>query len=428
MPDIVEKPAAKTLEVVADVTKQSVETFEQASQALKTRTSWDTPAADAAPAVETPVTDPAKPADDEKPVEAAAETIKYEGWVVDAEQRLHRPDGTFAEAQEIDEYNAAIEAENAATAAAIDTPVADAAKPDEPVVEPIVVKLRARDGAEVEIEVTDEKVAETLRTNARDGLRGEEYRRKLAQVEEHLAERRAFEAMVETNPEALILQHLPESKQVSLAVALVAKFWDQIAPDLVRFDSEPTQRITEAANAKDRINTQQREFEQRTARERYTAQLETAARVLIPEHADDDAAERFLSDAAIDLGRAVQAKGGPIDINEVRTVLARRLALYGFDKPAPAAAVTTEGTTVTKRPIAKAVAKPTQAPTAQTVSATNGQAVKAKVSAQRVAAAVPPAGAGAASIRVPAVPPGSTIEQASQRLKQQKSWTTPAPA
>jgi hypothetical protein len=423
MPDIVEKPAARTLEVVADVTKQSVDSFEKASEGLKSRTSWETPAADAAATTETATTETAKPADGEKPVDSVAETPKFEGWVVDAEQKLHRPDGTFAEVAEIEAYNTAIEAENAAAAAA--TTVTDPAKPEEAVAEPILVKLKARDGSEVEIEVDDERTAETLRTNARDGLRGEEYRRKMATAEEFLAERRAFEAMIETNPEALILQHLPEEKQVSLAVALVAKLWDQIAPQLVNFDNDPTSRVAEAANSQIRIRDQQRDFEARTSRERYSAQLESAARALIPEHADDAQADQFLSDAAIDLGRAVQQKGGPISIDEVKTVLSRRLALYGFDKPAP---TKEDPSNPPKRPIAKAVAKPAQAPTAQTVSATNGQAVKAKVSAQRVAAAVPPAGAGAASLRVPAVPPGSTIEQASQRLKQMKSWSTPTPA
>lgn len=384
----------------------------QAGDALRKAESWDalTPAPAAAEA--SPPTDPAAPA-----TETTAPAQPFDGWTVDADQKLHRPDGTFAEASEIDAYNAAIEQENAATA-----PTPEAAKPDEQKPEPIVVTLKARDGSDVEIEVTDEKVAETLRANQKDGLRGEEYRKKLQIVEEHLAEKRAFERMMETNPEAVILKHLPEEKQESLAVALVAKFWDQIAPKLVEFDTTPGARVAEIANVGKRTAEQEREYSQLTAREKYGVQLEHATRALIPEHVDEATAEQFMADAALDLGRAVQAKGAAIDVTEVKSVLARRLALYGFDKPAPAAA-SAAVPEPPKRPIARAVAKPTPAPTAPAVTTQNGAAVRQKVTAQKVAAAVPPAGAGAAPVRVPLAPPGATIEQASQALKKAKSWS-----
>lgn len=333
----------------------------------------------------------------------------YEGWVVDEQGRLHRPDGSFANAGEIDQYNASIPAEA--------TPEAESAP------EPIVVKLKGRDGADVEIEVTDEATAEALRTNAKDGLRGEEYRKKMAVAEEYLAERRAFETMMETNPEGLILQHLPHEKQVSLAVALVAKHWDAIAPNLVKFDTEPTARISEAANAEIRMRDQQREYETLTASQKYGVQLESATRALIPEHIPDDVAEQFLADAARELGNTVRQRG-QFPIDEVKTVLARRLALYGFDKPA-SGTTSTSAPTPLKRPTARAVSRPqgnTATVATASAGANHGATVRRTVTAQRVAAAVPPAGAGAAAVRAPMVPANADLKQASQALRKQAHW------
>lgn len=371
-------------------------------------------AMDAQPTTDAPKTDAeieaavlATPTEEAPAGEVAAPT--YEGWVVDEQGRLHRPDGTMANAGEIDAYNASIHAE--------------ATEPTTEEPQPVTVTLKSRSGEDVEIEVTDERVAEALRANAKDGMRGEEYRKKMQAVEEHLAEKRAFETMIETNPEGLILQHLPHDKQVSLAVALVAKHWDAIAPNLVKFDTEPASRISEAANAEIRMRDQQRDYEKLTTQQKYAVQLESAARSLIPEHIADDVAEQFLADAARDLGAAVNQRG-MLPIDDVKSVLSRRLALYGFDKPASGAA--SSAPVPLKRPIARAVSRPNQATTAATATVTAGAnagaTVRRAVTAQRVAAAVPPAGAGAATVKAPLVPQNADVKQASQVLRKQKSW------
>lgn len=398
-----------------------VNPFAAASEALKQKQSW----AEVTPAAGEPVA-PEAAAPEALPAEAEAPAAsQYDGYTVDANGGLHRPDGTMASADEITGYNAEVQAEQA-------TP--DQAAPAEaetPNVE--VVTLKARNGEDLEIEVTDPLVAETLRAAQRDGMRGDEYRKKMAVVEEHLAEKRAFERMLETNPDAVIFNALPEDKQVSLAVSLVAKYWDQIAPRLVAFDQNPVERVTEAMQTQVRLRDQQQQFERMTASERYAVQLEAATRALIPDHVDDAKADQFLADAGMDLGRAMQQRNGAqIPLAELQTILAPRLALYGFNQPTPAAP--NSSTPVTppappRRPVARPVASqprsaqaaaPAQ-PTKTTVS-DPGAAVRRAVTAQRVAAAVPPAGAGAATIRAPLVPANSTIEQASQKLRGMTSW------
>lgn len=417
MPDI-ETPPAPANGPAAESTPVTPSTnpYAGAGATLRAQGAWGTPEA------EQPTPEPKTDAEidaavlaTEPPAEQATETPapSFDGYTVDAEQRLHRPDGTFADASEIDAYNASVT-----------DPAPESAAPETP--EPIIVPIKGRDGAEVEIEVTDERVAEALRANAKDGLRGEEYRKKLAVVEEHLAEKRAFETMMETNPEGLILQHLPLDKQVSLAVALVAQHWDALAPHLVKFDSEPTSRIAEAANAQIRMRDQQKAYESLSAQQKYAVQLESAARALIPEHVPDDVAEQFLADAGRDLGAAMQTRG-MVPVEDVKSVLQRRLTLYGFDKPASGAASTAGSVPAPlTRPLARAVSRPAgQGSTATatvTAGANAGAAVRRAVTAQKVAAAVPPAGAGAATVRAPLVPPNADIKQASAALKKQRSW------
>src|SRR5690348_10932937 len=113
-------------------------------------------------------------AEPEAPTETAKEGESTEGapdplagFQVDAEGRLHRADGTFADAKEIETWNAGAEAPKELEVAA------------EPAKEPIVVTLRGRDGNEVKIEVDDEAAAEVLRTNHREGMRASDYAKKM---------------------------------------------------------------------------------------------------------------------------------------------------------------------------------------------------------------------------------------------------------
>lgn len=335
------------------------------------------------------------------------------GFQLDAEGRLHRPDGTYATNEEVAQWN-----EGAAPA-----PETTA----EPAAEPNVVAIRGRDGNEVEIEVDDPKVAEVLQTLQRDSMRKQEFTKRMEAVQQREAEFREFETLMATNPESVILQHLPADKQVSIAVALLAQHWDALAPVLVQFDTNDQTRLVEAANARLRMTQQQAEFEQRRQVATYAAQAETTVRNLIPEHIADDVAEAFLNDASADLARAIQQRNGqPIPLDQITAVLARRVSLYGFDQPQSGAPATVPiAPAQPKRPVAKPVAaSQPSAPTASVPASANaGATVRRAVTAQRVAAAVPPAGAGAATVRQPLVPPNATVKDASAALKRARSWS-----
>lgn len=360
---------------------------------------------------------PASPAEGTEPApdeEAPAETMA--GFQLDAEGRLHRPDGTYATNDEVAEWNASA------------APAPEAVADTEPAQEPTVVPIRGRDGNEVEIEVDDPQAAEVLRTLAKDAMRKQEFTKRMEAVQQKEAEYREFETLMATNPEGVILQHLPADKQINLAVALLAQHWDALAPHLVKFDTEPASRIAEAANVRATMAEQARTFEQRRQIASYAAQVETTVRNLVPEHIPDDVAETFLADASADLARAIQQRGGTmIPVADIPSLLARRTSLYGFDQPSPASAPSRVPSTpaVPKRPVARpVVASQPHAPTAPVPAGVNaGATVRRAVQAQRVAAAVPPAGAGAAPVRQPMVPPNASIKDATAALKRARSWS-----
>lgn len=374
-----------------------------ASAALKGKTSWDEVAAPeqttpAETATETPA---------EAPTAESADALQ--GFTLDAEGRLHRKDGTYASQAEVDQWNADAQPAPAKQ---------EEAPADEP--QPIVVAIRGRDGRDVEIEVTDEATAEALRTNHREGMRAAEFNRRMAEVQAKEEEFRAFEMMIEQNPEGVILRHLPEEKQDALLVALLARRWDAIAPQLVKFDSDPTARAAEMINTQRRIEAQDGQFSSARAKAEYGKQVYTETVKLIPEHVDEATQQRFLADAGRDIEAAIrQNAGNAVPLETIKTLLAPRIALYGFDKPAPSAATPTT-TSTPKRPLARPVVSAPQS--AAPVTADPGAAIRRTVTAQRIAAATPPQGAGAAPVRQPLAPPNATVTDASRALKRAKSW------
>lgn len=381
----------------------------EASSSLKGKTSWEevfTPAAaDAAP--ETTTETPA-----EAPAAESADALS--GFTLDAEGRLHRKDGTYASQAEVDQWNSSAE----------QAPPAAEQQPEQPKAEepqPIVVAIRGRDGKDLEIEVTDEQTAEALRTNHREGMRAAEFNRRMAEVQAKEEEFRAFEMMIEQNPEGVILRHLPEEKQDALLVALLARRWDAIAPQLVKFDSDPTARAAEMINTQRRIEAQDGQFSSAKAKAEYGKQVYTETVKLIPEHVDEATQQRFLADAGRDIEAAIrQNAGNAVPLETIKTLLAPRIALYGFDRPQGATTPSASTPSTPKRPLARPVVSAPQS--AAPVTVDPGAAIRRTVTAQRIAAATPPQGAGAAPVRQPLTPPNVSVTDASRALKRAKSW------
>lgn len=386
---------------------------EEKKNPLAAMASWDdllTKPTEAAP------TDPVAPV-----AEPAADVVTREDgatWNGTA-GRWQKADGTFAQGAAPEGW----------TPPAVETPVDPAAppvdaEPEEP--EPPVEKvaLRTRDGGTREIEVDDPELAELLRTNANDGMRASQYREKVAALDAKLEEVNAFRAIMEKNPEAVVLQHLPKDKQVTIACALIAQHWDQIVPLIQQMDGDQGApvRMATAMQAQEAIRANQSVYEQTLADARYVNAITKEVQALIPENTPEATVQRFLTYAGQDLAQIVQSSGR-IDPKTVKEHLAETVKLFGFAAPAapvpPAAPrVRFASATPSPDPASPAAARPVgdaavklaeKAKRAATLPAT--QATRAR------AAAVPPAGAGAAPARLPAVPKGADIRTASQTLK-----------
>lgn len=388
--------------------------YAQVTKDLTTAKSWDAIAPKTPEPVAEPVADPAPDAVAVETAQPDAPPEAFTGWTLDASHRLHRPDGTYASVEEIAAYNTGAEPAG--------EPVADPteeAKPETP--QPERVTIKGRDGSDVEIEVDDPKIAEALRTNAKDGMRAREYREKVAVVDQKLAEFNAFERLLETNPEHVIFNALPEAKRVSLATALVAQYWDQIAPTLVQFDTAPESRVRTAAETQIAMRDGMAQYQQRLQADRQGADLAKAVIQLLPESLPDHLHEQFLADAQSDITRAIQ-RGERVTPETVPTLLATRLSLYGATTPTPAPVARVRAV-ASPSPSQPAAAQPVGAAAASlaTVQA-NQDRLKAAQHARRRAAAVPPSGAGAAPVRLTPVGPGTSIKDASADLKKLTHW------
>jgi hypothetical protein len=228
-----------------------------------------------------------------------------------------------------------------------------------------------------------------------------------------------IDALIDTNPETFVAQSLNPEQKIRLATMLLAEHFDELVPIIQGFDTNPTERIKTTADAQKRIREQQGQFETRAQAQRQAVAVRSAVESLIPETVEQEVAEQFWADASQDLQRAI-ARGDKVDPSTVPSLLANRLKLYGITPagattPASAPRITAKLTNGTNG-VTPAVAQPANDAAKALATATATQKRIRLTQRNRAnAAAVPPAGAGAAPVRLPPVPQGASIEEASRR-------------
>lgn len=341
--------------------------------------------------------------------EGAGEAADGAEFIKGSDDRWHRADGTFATSEEV----AQIEAQLAAEASA---PEPEAPKPEH------VVAIRRRDGSTREVIIEDPELADEIRANMNDGMRGREYREKVAALDARLAQFNKMDALLEKNPEAVVRESLSQEQRIRLGVMLLAEHFDDLIPAINEYYTNPGARVRDTAEAQQRIKQQSDEFTSYTAAQNAAAEVRKAVAALIPDDVEHDRAEAFWADASADVQRAM-SRGERVDPSTVATLLASRIKLYGFAHPA--------GATPAASPprIAVRPASPSNAaasPLAQPANDAAKALADAKAAQHRIklrqtqrnnAAAVPPKGAGAAPVRLPAVAAGSSIQEASKAMR-----------
>lgn len=415
MADTLTAPAAAPVAPVTPVALPvTAPTIQEAGDTFRKAASWNDVGLPA-PVVDDPTPADAPAGGDPKPAGDPPPTDDGPEFVQNAQGQWHRPDGTFADAEQI----AAIEAQIAADAAAAPKPV------DAPVA-PAPVTLRRRDGTTREVQVDDPELAEEIRTNFNDGMRRKDFTEKVASVEARAAQYRQLDAMLDKNPEAFVYQSLSDEQRIRLATMLLAQDFDKLVPIIQDYDQNPQSRITATAESARRMREQETEFQTFTSAQKAASDVRAAVETLIPDTLDPSIAEQFWADASSDLQRAI-ARGDQVTPDRVPALLANRLKLYGITvagSPAPALPRIS-----VFAPNASASPSPVAAPVGDAALALAD--VKAKQNRIRLqqtnranAAAVPPAGAGAAPVRLPPVPAGATIEEASKALKKHRAWAS----
>lgn len=279
------------------------------------------------------------------------------------------------------------------------------AEPEEPKTTVVLKGLGERGEEDVEIEVADPVVAERLRRLQNDGLRGKEYREKLAAVAEKESEYQELQVQMEANPVGFLVQMIEPSRQVEVATALLTEHFDALQPVIEQFFESPAEVLKAKLAARESARASEKQMAEQTRAMQTARTILSATEALIPEGVEHGVAAQFMRDAERDLIDAVRA-GEKLAPDAVPRVLAKRLKMYGFapNGTAPMAAVTRTVPAGDRPSVTVASAKAAQERTA-------------KVQAQRKAAqAIPPAGRGTVSVRRPVVSETATVEQASKAL------------
>lgn len=294
------------------------------------------------------------------------------------------------------------------TAPVDDAAPAEAPDPDAPA--PDVVTLTDRNGKEIEVEISDPDLAAAIRMNKNDGMRREEFNRRIAPVEQKEAELRAFEIMLRTAPESVVDTMHPEIRKRTL-LHLLASDWEDVYPTLVEWSQNDLSRKEFKVDSKEQLSTAKQQAQQQISEGTRIATIQRAIEAVIPAHASAEEANEFYTAAAAHVGAVDTQRGGALRAEDVAPLLTGYLRRWGFESPT--AAVATPGSLVPSTP---AVATP-KGPAAEALKAravANTARMKAIPAQQQAVAAIAPTGAGApAAIR----PPIQTFAQADAAVR-----------
>ena len=290
----------------------------------------------------------------------------------------------------------------AATATPTETPAPEVAPEETPEdgTQWTEVKLPAiRDGdEELTLETDDPKVIERIAALKNNGMRRQEFTRRIEGVESKESQFREFEATLQTAPE-LLVDSLGPAQRERFRNYLLAQDFDQIKPLVEQWYNN------DLARQQALLNSQQQAFHSRTAldqtlaAQRHERNVVRAVQNLIPDVASPEDASDFHTAAVTRLAMLAQ-QGADVRPETVPMLLERDLKRFGFLPPD----VPRSDQTPSVLPMAPVRSAPKQAPTAATVQqqAQATQQRLANVAKQRqAAAAIVPQGSVAAPVTQP---------------------------
>lgn len=341
------------------------------------------PAAEPAPAAEATAAAP----EGEAPTEAATATEPQ--WDEAAGRWRDPGTGNFVAAPE------GQEAGPTATEVAADVPSEEAGAEETPAEDANLITVplpNPRGGEDLAVDVDDPEVAEAVRHLVNNGMRREEFKRRMESVEQKESEQRELVARIQYAPESIVDALSPENR-ARFASYLLAQDFDRLLPMLQSWAENDITRQQALLYSQQQAFTSRQQFESAVATQRQERQIMRAVENLIPDHATPADADDFRQ-AAIARLTAVTQQGGDVRPETVAQHLDRDVRRFGFLPPADPDPSRTPSLVPTQ-PAPSARSAPAPADVKARADAT--QQRLAQVAKQRQAAApIAPRGAGAA--------------------------------
>jgi hypothetical protein len=232
-------------------------------------------------------------------------------------------------------------------------------------------------------------------------------------------------------------------RQLEVARALILEHLDVLQPDIDKLLDDPAARSDARIELRDKMRKSAAEAQQARTAKVHAQKCLAVVSSLVPEGTDEEAAREFAADARGILSRAAH-RGEKVTPETVPQLLAQRVKLYGFDKPAASASKpkVPAAATPEKKPAAaggekrvvpvndktRAIAERGKAPAKPVAPQAR---VRRTQAARNAGSKVAPAGAGAAPVQLPAVPSEAETDVASmsKHLREKglpESWNTGA--
>lgn len=275
--------------------------------------------------------------------------------------------------------------------------------------------IAERGEEDIEVEV-DADLADRIQRLKNEGLRAKDYASRRAEVDRQAAALEAYQQELEIDPIGFHINRMPKDQQIAVARALIVEHMDELAPDIEQL-RDPAVRLHATKELRDGLRTSQDRLAQQRQVAAAVREVVRAVESIVPDGTDEATFNDFVADARRDLARVAES-GERVTPQNVKQLLARRVGLYGFDKPkapaTPSQPLVPVARPMTPRAQAIADRRPVTADAAST------QARIRRTQAARAAGArVAPVGAGAAPVQTVAVPPEAEadIESMSRHLR-----------
>lgn len=201
----------------------------------------------------------------------------------------------------------------------------------------VTLKGRNPDDPPIEIVAPDEETAERMRQNLRDGLRRDEFNRRVERVVEREEQAAYLDHLLKHDPAGFLAQRVPEEVQQQVVERLLAQpgMLEKVQAKLEEWEGSPEKRtnfrLEQDVNALKNSEKVDSEFEaERVARNATRVLMDTCDTLAgaVP----TDMAHQFVDDVLRDVQQFYirENRGTPLKPEEIVAVISPRLKLYGL--------------------------------------------------------------------------------------------------